>query len=102
MKVRLLIALPAVVAATVLPASSAGAAPAATPDAAAVIPPRYKNCTNLNKKYRTGWGSCAQRQDLVRRAGDELRPQHQALHQGDELQQGASTGDKDGIACEKA
>jgi Excalibur calcium-binding domain len=101
-KARLLIALPAVVAATVLPASSAGAAPAAKPDAAAVIPPLYKNCTNFNKKYRHGLGKLravdkTSSAEPVANFARSTRLYVKAMSFNRGLDR-----DKDGIACEKA
>ena len=102
MKVRMLIVLAVVVAATALPASSAGAVTAAKPDVAAVIPPLYKNCTNFNKKYRHGLGKLravdkTSSGEPVTNFARSTRLYLKAMSFN-----GGLDRDKHGIACEKA
>jgi hypothetical protein len=74
--------------------------PAAAPSSGVTIPPLYKNCTNLNKRYPHGLGKRLARDHTsgtpVRTFYRSTRLYNVAMSHNRGLDR-----DKDGIACEK-
>ena len=89
---------PALVAAVAVllasPASSAVASVAATP-------PLYKNCTNLNKKYRHGLGKLSARDRTSGTPVTNFKRSTKLYNLAMSYNRGLDR-DKDGVACEKA
>ena len=90
-------------AAALLVAAPAGAAPdrASAPSAETATPLLYKNCTNLNRKYRHGVGKRGARDRT--KSGDPVTNflrstpiYNRAMRWNSGLDR-----DKDGVACEK-
>ena len=98
---KALLALPAVAVAVVLAAPGTAAIDRATaPTTGLVIPPLYKNCTNLNKRYPHGLGRRLARD---RTSGQPVRNFYRStrLYLVAMSHNRGLDRDKDGIACEK-
>lgn len=86
------------VAVVVVPAP--GIAGASGPTTASAMPPLYKNCTNLNRKYPHGVGKLKARDkssDPVTNFKRSTKLYNTAMAHNKGLDR-----DKDGVACEKA
>jgi hypothetical protein len=93
--------LSAALAVALVGAAPAGAGAVASPTVVAAIPPVYKNCTALNKKYPHGLGKAKARDKTsgkpVTTFKRNTRLYNTAMSHNKRLD-----GDKDGIACEKS
>ena len=92
----------ALAVASVVAVPVAGGASAATsgPTAATAMPPLYKNCTNLNKKYPHGVGRANAKDkspDPVTNFKRSTKIYNTAMSHNKRLDR-----DRDGVACEKA
>lgn len=97
---RLSIALGIVLFAITALAGSAGAV-TPSPTAVSVIPPLYKNCTALNKKYPHGVGKAGARDKTSGRPVTTFKRSTKLYNTAMSHNKGLDR-DKDGIACEKA
>jgi Excalibur calcium-binding domain len=84
-----------------LVASVLTAALIAAGTSSALIPPLYKNCTNLNKRYPHGVGRVGARDETSGTPVTNFRRSTLIYRRAMSYNQGLDR-DRDGIACEKA
>jgi hypothetical protein len=72
----------------------------ASPSSVAAIPPLYKNCTNLNKKYPHGLGKVGARDKTSGTPVTNFKRSTKLYNLAMSHNRGLDR-DKDGVACEK-
>jgi hypothetical protein len=98
-RVRLFVAI--AVAAVAAPTTGAAGQVGSSPAAGSAIPPLYKNCTALNKKYPHGVGRAKARDKTSGKPVTTFK-RSTAIYNTAMSYNKRLDGDKDGVACEKA